>query len=66
MQTDTPDRVRVMIRIRIRIGVRIRVRVRWFVVPRAHKGGAACTAALRKEVEEWHLGCGWKGGCAAC
>ena len=26
-----------------------------------------CTAALRKEeVEKWHLGCRWKGGCVSC
>ena len=45
---------------------KIRVRVRRFVVTGGHKGIAVCTAALRKEeTEEWHLGCGWKEGCAA-
>ena len=30
-------------------------------------GVSSCTATLRKEeVERPHLGCGWKGGCAAC
>ena len=43
-------------------------RVRCFVVTERPKGGGAvCEAALRKKkVEEWHPGCGWKGGCVAC
>ena len=43
----------------------VRVRVRCFIVTGGM--GAAYTTVLRKEeVEELHLGCGWKGWCAVC
>ena len=51
------------------VRVRVRVRVRCFVVTRRQNvlRGAVCTAVLRnEEVEELHLGSGWKGGCTAC
>ena len=60
------DSIWVTDRARARARARVRVRMRCFVVTGRQKG-AICTAALQKEdVEERNLGCGWKGGYAAC
>ena len=57
---------RLQVRVGVRVGVRFKVRVRCFCRNRGPEVGAVCTAVLRKEeVEDLHLGCGWKGGSAA-
>ena len=48
----TPLHGRIRVRVRVRV-IRVRVRV-------------LCVALRKEVVEERQLGCGWKGGCAAC